>query len=73
MGYCKDCKHWYIASGHTHWNTCEAVDSAEHDEKIPEDGFALYADALDDSGLESGLKTGPLFGCLKFQPKLQLG
>ena len=69
MGHCKDCKHWHVALGHTTWNTCEGVDSAEYDEKIPDDGFAMYASAHDDSGLESGLKTGPMFGCIKFQPK----
>lgn len=70
MGHCKDCKHWHVALGHTTWNTCEAVDSGvEHDQVIPDDSFAMYADASDDSGLDYGLKTGPLFGCIKFQPR----
>ncbi len=69
MAHCKDCRHWHQALGHDNWNTCEAPDAAEYDDKIPDDGFALYADAHDDSGLSYGLKTGPMFGCIKFQPK----
>lgn len=68
-GHCKDCKHWHVALGHTNWNTCEYPDTVEYDQKIAEDDIALYADAHDDSGLQSGMKTGPLFGCIKFQPK----
>lgn len=69
MGHCKDCKHWHQALGHTSWNTCEAPDTVVYDAVIADDTFALYAEAHDDSGLEYGLKTGPMFGCVKFEPR----
>ena len=68
--YCKDCKYW---ENHTDmwkksWNTCEAVNWVDRDEKIGENEFAVYADCSDDHGLNVGLKTGPMFGCIKFTP-----
>ena len=75
MGNCKDCKHWehhsedFYGKNLKEWHECEAVGGADYDEKIPDDGFALYADAADDTDLSSGLKTGPMFGCFKFLPK----
>ena len=66
--YCKDCVYWeshtdvYLKS----WNTCEAANWTMCHEEISEDGIYVYADASDDSGLEAGLMTGPLFGCIKF-------
>lgn len=70
MGNCKDCKHWRNALGHMTWNTCEHPDTVEHDARIAEDDFALHVDVHDDSGLTCGLKTGPMFGCLKFVSKV---
>lgn len=70
MGNCKDCKFWESHfDGRKEWHTCEAADWVDREDKIGEEGFALYAEALDDSGLMAGLKTGPLFGCIKFQPR----
>lgn len=68
MGLCKDCKYW---ESHTDvfkksWCTCEAVDWVERDDKIEDNEVALFASASDDTGLRAGLKTGPLFGCIKF-------
>ncbi len=69
MGNCKDCKHWHVALGHSNWNTCEYPKTVEYDQKIGDAEFAFYADAHDDSGLDYGLKTGPLFGCIKFDAR----
>lgn len=68
MGNCKDCKHWHahIDAFNKRWNTCEAPNWVDYANKVDDDGFALYADASDDSGLCVGLKTGPMFGCIKF-------
>lgn len=71
MGNCKDCKHWHVALGHSTWNTCEYPDTVPYDHKIADDDVALYADAHDDSGLEHGMKTGPMFGCIKFQARVK--
>lgn len=68
-GNCKDCKHWkaHTDTYNKRWNTCEAPDWVDYDDKISDDDFAIYADAHDDSGLECGLKTGPMFRCDKFE------
>jgi hypothetical protein len=68
---CKDCKYWET---HTDcrgksWSTCEAAPWVGRSYKISDDSFAIYADASDDSGLECGLKTGPMFGCIKFKAR----
>jgi hypothetical protein len=71
--YCKDCVHWesHIGTQWDHmqgksWNTCEAAGWANRGDKIVGDELAIYADASDDTGLEAGLMTGPLFGCIRF-------
>lgn len=67
MGNCKDCKYWESYwDGRKTWNTCEVADWVGQTDAIADDAIALYADALDDSGLEAGMKTGPMFGCIKF-------
>lgn len=70
-GHCKDCKYWetHVDDWNKQWTTCEAVSWVDYAEKIPEDGLAIYADANDDSGLDAGLKTGPMFGCVKFSAR----
>ena len=69
MGNCKDCKFWEEhQDGRKEWNTCEAADWVEYGDVIGESDIAIYATALDDTGLMTGLKTGPMFGCVKFQP-----
>ena len=71
MGYCKDCRNWRSHFGEfgKTWQTCEGVDWTDMTDRINEDGFALYAESDDNSGLSAGLRTGPLFGCIKFSPK----
>ena len=53
------------------WTECEAVDFKDHaTHGVKDEGsFAVYASVADDQGLETGLLTGPMFGCIKFQPK----
>jgi|GEM_PF-2895864 len=68
MGHCKDCKHWESHEDFRgkQWTTCEAPDWLGIADKISADGLAIFADASDDTGLNAGLKTGPMFGCVKF-------
>lgn len=68
IGYCKDCRFWesHTDMRNKSWNTCEAADWVDRGQKIADDGLAIYADASDDSGLEAGMKTGPMFGCIRF-------
>lgn len=68
MGNCKDCKNWDAGAFH-----CEAPSWVNH---FPEGqwspgeaGIALAVMASDDQGLDVGLKTGPMFGCTKFESK----
>lgn len=63
MGNCKDCTKWYRRD-----QTCR-VDWVERSDRVEEGEMAIFAEAHDDSGLMAGLKTGPLFGCVQFQPK----
>jgi len=74
MGNCKDCRFWKHHNDHfkRKWNECEAVDLKDHysDKLEKDDDFGVYAYASDDTGLNSGLLTGPMFGCIKFQPEV---
>lgn len=69
MNHCKDCKYWdaHLGDRGVTWNTCARLDWVDVADKIGDDEAAIYADASDDSGLDAGLKTGPLFGCIKFE------
>ena len=72
IGHCKDCKSWgeinLMFKGS--WNECTAADQLDRSVTLPENGLAVYAEILDDHGLETGLRTGPMFGCVKFQQRL---
>lgn len=59
MSTCKDCKFWREGE-------CGRLEWVPERATVPADNAAIYADALDDSGLTCGLKTGPDFGCIKF-------
>jgi hypothetical protein len=62
--HCKDCKFW-SSSG-----TCDRLDwdnDWDNDNRPADDDAVLLANASDDHGLCADLRTGPLFGCLKFQ------
>lgn len=62
MGYCKDCKFW----GVVYSGVCDKEKRIQSD---PESTFEIEAFALDDSGLEANLVTGPMFGCVHFVKK----
>ena len=75
MNICKNCKFW----GNEVTGTCSGTNgnikrkrSTYHTDlefSIDKpDGFDIYADASDDTGLESYLVTGPNFGCNNFKP-----
>lgn len=68
---CKNCRFWkhHTDQWNNSWNACGMVAWVGRNEKIEETGFALYADASDDTGLDAGLKTGPEFGCVLGEPK----
>lgn len=63
MGYCKDCKFWGASD-----QECNLAEWIEALDALEDDSFGFYADADDDQGLQAGVVTGPLFGCLKFKP-----
>ena len=65
---CKNCKFWgeYYYEGNTLCNYAKWVEKTDN---IKEDDFAYFATASDDYDLDAGIKTGPLFGCNKFQSK----
>ena len=64
MGTCKDCKYW----GTYYERACDRVGDM-HTERTPDSSFEIEATALDDSGLEVQLLTGPDFGCVQFVQK----
>lgn len=70
-GRCKDCKHWHtqIHNGIEPVSTCKLPRVVDYDTKIAENELAVYAQANDEWGLIAGLKTGPMFGCIKFQER----
>jgi hypothetical protein len=69
--YCKDCKFWkaHTDQWRDSWTECDQVGGSSREGTLSDDDFAIYADADDNSGLEVGLKTGPMFGCIKFVGK----
>lgn len=66
--YCKDCKWWeaYGLRNTATWAACGFPDWTSPGKDIAEDTMSFYATAQDDQGLDAGLKTGRMFGCLKF-------
>jgi hypothetical protein len=77
MNRCKDCRFWeehgtfppFGGKALKTWHECERPEWVAQDATIPDDAIALYADASDDTGLNAGMKTGPLFGCILWQAK----
>ncbi len=69
MGNCKDCKYWESHQDMRGkvWTTCERVDLVNSVEEIGDDGAGVLVEISDDYGLMAGLRTGPMFGCVKFK------
>ncbi|KAF1042232.1 MAG: hypothetical protein GAK35_02846 [Herbaspirillum frisingense] len=61
MGRCKDCRFWM------HGGECEEVNGGNDWPTVREDCLDVEVDAADDTGLSYILKTGPEFGCVRFQ------
>lgn len=71
---CKNCKFWKIRRFSTlpSYGECEAVDSYDEGfgwSQNPDTLFELEYDALDDTGIWAKLKTGPEFGCIRFNKR----
>jgi hypothetical protein len=68
--FCKNCKYWECAIDTLgkEWSECR-IDWVGRTDAIAENGIAIYAESADDTGLKTGLKTGPLFGCVRFERK----
>ena len=65
--YCKDCKFWDARFTDSGSGDCWLSDQVENCQSaVSPNGLAYYAHAYDDLGLESGIKTGPMFGCVNF-------
>ena len=62
MNTCERCKWW----GREYPGACDFVDTL-HATKDEASMFTIKAWALDDSGLETRLITGPQFSCIKFE------
>jgi len=65
---CNRCRYWNtelaVALDEGSAGVCERVDGDESDSHQ----FEMITRADDDSGLESNLHTGPLFGCVLGRP-----
>jgi len=62
---CKNCKFWDNGE-------CDAVFSCDEGfgwKQNPDILFELEYDALDDTGIWAKLKTGPEFGCIRFEKR----
>lgn len=64
--HCKDCKYWQ-SNGF-----CDAINN--HDpgfgwKQNPDIEFSIKCVVNDDSGLDVWLKTGPKFGCIRFEKR----
>lgn len=72
-GHCEDCRFWQAHSswlGKRHWMECERIEGDVHDvPDVGEAGAAIFASVSDDTGLDTRLVTGPLFGCTEFSAK----
>jgi len=66
MNRCKDCKFWKtrgMAYSHTETQTvCDNEVSGPNQHEV-------YAESLDDTGMETALVTGPEFGCVNFEQR----
>jgi hypothetical protein len=63
MSSCKNCGYWENGD-------CHLPDWVGRWEPVKQDAMVIYADAHDDSGLDAGVRTGPLFGCKGFKRRL---
>ena len=69
MGHCKDCSHWdeffTQADGSAECLRMRVISSG--DNISSEEESAIWYKVSDDTGLDIQLRTGPHFGCSKFE------
>jgi hypothetical protein len=67
--HCKDCKFWGYVKAYGGAQASGVCGRTEWDSgsRPADDDAVMRVDAHDDSGLRAELRTGPEFGCLKFQ------
>jgi hypothetical protein len=71
MGNCQDCLVWKERTTRlgTRFGVCDITELDDPESAIGDSDMAIFAVVHDDSGLYVGLKTGPMFGCVKFQAR----
>jgi hypothetical protein len=72
MKKCINCAHYEtdIDESNKTWSECTKIKWTDQTaDKVPEEGFLIYASALDDSSLKAKLLTGPSFSCSCFKQK----
>ena len=63
---CKNC-HWWVQD---YYNECARFGfTDDRHEAPPADELLVLVSVSDDYGLRVGMKTGPDFGCVKFEPQ----
>ena len=71
MGTCKHCKHWESSGkcGNTHIleDDCVIYYADPSTGDIPNKGILIYLSGNDLSGAQTGMFTGPDFGCVNFE------
>jgi len=74
MSHCKDCRYWRPGDGFdVRENRGKCVRFWESNWKLPEDEVARPPSSSGGHGegrSDVGVVTGPLFGCIKFEPKV---
>jgi hypothetical protein len=63
MGQCRDCRFWDTQG------VCSRVGYADVD--LDDSSFEIVSSADDDQGSWGQLVTGPNFGCIKFERRVQ--
>lgn len=71
MGNCKDCKFWDRDWYDTRANAaeCDAFGYIDYGQKLEDNDAMFNLSVSDDYGLKHQFMTGPMFGCVKFQPR----
>lgn len=76
MGNCKDCRHWRSVHDTLNrtYHECDAVGfeieaSKPGPDGVEGNGFVIYTN--DTHGSEESFRTGPNFGCVRFQPAVR--
>ena len=72
MENCKTCCHWSNRwSRRDGGGECDRPKWIDDGDTVGAVDASLYVHALDDSGLDVAMITGPLFGCVQYQEKVR--